>query len=56
MYSLSIDSISVGGIELKDIQAGVIEGGFPEIPLLGMTFLSRLDMSRSGKTMVLKTR
>jgi len=54
MYTLNIDSISVGGLELKDIRSGVIEGGFPEIPLLGMTFLSRLNMNRSGQTMVLK--
>jgi aspartyl protease family protein len=54
MYTLNIDSISVGGLELKDIKAGVIEGGFPEIPLLGMTFLSRLHMNRAGQTMVLK--
>jgi len=54
MYTLNIDSISLGGLELKDIKAGVIEGGFPEIPLLGMTFLSRLHMNRAGQTMVLK--
>ncbi len=54
MYTVNIDSIRVGGIVLDNIQAGVIEGGYPEIPLLGMTFLSRLDMNRSGKTMVLR--
>lgn len=54
MYTINVDSISVGGIVLEDIRAGVIEGGFPQRPLLGMTFLSRLDMNRSGQTMVLK--
>ncbi len=56
MYSLNVDSISVGGLTLNDIRVGVIEGSFPGIPLLGMTFLSRLDMNRSGQTMVLKKR
>ncbi len=56
MYAINIDSISVGGIVLDNIRAGVIEGGFPEIPLLGMTFLSRLNMNRSGQTMVLRKR
>lgn len=56
MYSINVDSISVGGLALKGIRVGVIEGSFPEIPLLGMTFLSRLDMNRSGQTMVLKKR
>jgi len=54
MYSVNVASISVGGLELDNIRAGVIEGGFPEVPLLGMTFLRRLDMNRSGKTMVLR--
>lgn len=54
MYSVNIESIRVGGIELDNIRAGVIEGDFPEVPLLGMTFLSRLDMNRRGKTMVLR--
>jgi aspartyl protease family protein len=56
MYLINIELVSVGGIVLKDIGAGVIEGGFPHVPLLGMTFLSRLNMNRSGQTMVLKTR
>jgi len=56
MYSINVDKISVGGIVLRDIRAGVIEGGFPEIPLLGMTFLSRLNMNRTGKKMVLQVR
>lgn len=56
MYTMNVDNISLGGIELKGIRAGIIEGGFPEIPLLGMTFLSRLDMTRTGQTMVLRKR
>ena len=54
MYTINVESISLGGVALDNIRAGVIEGDFPEIPLLGMTFLSRLDMNRSGQTMVLK--
>lgn len=54
MYSVVLDEISIGGISLKNIETGVIEGGFPESPLLGMTFLQRLDMTRSGGTMVLR--
>lgn len=56
MYSVTLKDISLGGIRLKDVEAGVIEGDFPEVPLLGMTFLQRLDMTRSGRTMVLKKR
>lgn len=56
MYTISVGYISLGGIVLEDIRAGVIEGSFPEIPLLGMTFLSKLSMNRSGQTMVLRKR
>lgn len=54
MYSITLKEISVGGISLQNVGAGVIEGGFPEVPLLGMTFLQRLEMNRSGVTMVLR--
>jgi len=56
MYIVNLDSISVGDIRLQDIQAGVIEGNFPEKPLLGMTFLRELDMTRSGRVMTLEKR
>lgn len=56
MYAIQLDNISFGGIELNNINAGVIEGSFPIIPLLGMTFLNRLDMTRSGNLMELKKR
>ena len=54
MYNITLDSIRLGAIQLQNIEAGVIEGGFPEIPLLGMTFLSNVDMQRSGNLMTLK--
>jgi len=56
MYNISIDTISVGGIELNDVQAGVIEGSFPEKPLLGMTFLRKVNMTRNGTLMTLEER
>lgn len=56
MYTLVVDQISIGGIKLSNIRTGVIEGDFPPKPLLGMTFLDKLDMRRSGNTMVLKRR
>ena len=54
MYAIVLDEISIGGISLKNINTGVIEGGFPESPLLGMSFLRGLDMTRSGGTMLLR--
>jgi predicted aspartyl protease len=41
---------------LENISAGVIVGRFPEIPLLGMSFLSQLNMRRDGDNMTLSRR
>lgn len=56
MYTVTLDSISIGGIEQKDVLAGVIVGSFPQIPLLGMTFLRGVNMNRTGNTMRLTKR
>ena len=56
MYAIRLEQISFAGIELNNINAGVIEGAFPLVPLLGMTFLNHLDMNRSGNRMELKKR
>lgn len=56
MYGVTLKEISLGGIVLNNVQAGIILGSFPQKPLLGMTFLSQVDMNRSGNKMVLKRR
>lgn len=56
MVGLKLDSVTVGGITLRDIDAGVLTGAFPETPLLGMSFLGQLDMLREGNRMDLKRR
>ena len=56
MYLIKLDRISFEGIQLYNIEAGVIEGSFPVVPLLGMSYLKRLDMKRAGNRMTLKKR
>jgi aspartyl protease family protein len=56
IYVIQAESISIAGIELKDIRTGVVVGNFPLVPLLGMTFLDKLDMQRSGDIMKLTKR
>ncbi len=56
MYSVSLNSVSVGGIRLRNIQGGVIEGGFPEVPLLGMSFLGGLELNKKGNKLTLTKR
>ena len=53
MYGLTLKSVKIGDIELHNIEAGVIEGPQPDTPLLGMSFLGRLEMRRDGDKMEL---
>jgi len=56
MYVIRAERINVAGIQLNDIRTGIIVGSFPVVPLLGMTFLEKVDMNRSGNLMELKKR
>ncbi|MGA8262437.1 MAG: TIGR02281 family clan AA aspartic protease [Arenicellales bacterium] len=56
MYLVKLDRVSVGDITLHDIDAGVLMSDHPDIPLLGMSFLGKLDMVRNGKRLDLKRR
>ena len=56
VYGLNLKSVTVGGIELSDVSAGVIVGSHPTQPLLGMSFLGQLDMLREGNRLDLKRR
>jgi aspartyl protease family protein len=53
IYGLSLDRVKIGEIELRNVEAGVIEGSQPDTPLLGMSFLGRLEMRRDGDKMEL---
>ena len=53
MINIYLDQVSVGGIVLSDVEAGVIMGDFPTTPLLGSSFLNAVDMHRDGNRMLL---
>jgi len=53
MYQVILDKVDVGGIALHNVIAGVIDGDYPETPLLGMSFLGQLEMKRDGYRMEL---
>jgi aspartyl protease family protein len=55
VFHTRIDSLRVGGIELNNVEAVVMEHGL-DVTLLGMSFLNRVEMKRSGSTMVLNRR
>jgi aspartyl protease family protein len=55
VWRVKLDSVRVGGIELQNVDALVLEQGL-DVGLLGMSFLNRVEMFRSGETMTLKRR
>ncbi len=55
-WKISLTSVSIGEIELKLVDAVVIEGNFPDVSLLGMSFLSRLKMQDDGLLLTLETK
>jgi len=54
-WRVKLDSVRVGGIELQNVDALVLEQGL-QVALLGMSFLNRVEMFRSGDSMTLKRR
>lgn len=56
VYGVKLDTVKVGGITLHNVDAGVFEGPQPDTPLLGMSFLSALEMRREGNKMELTRR
>ncbi|MFV1984233.1 MAG: TIGR02281 family clan AA aspartic protease [Thiohalomonadales bacterium] len=55
-YNLKLKTVQVGDIKLLNIQGAVIEGDSPTTVLLGNSFLNRLEMTRKGSMMLLKTK
>ena len=53
---VKLDVVSVGGVTLHDIDAVVMEGDGLTMPLLGMSFLNRMDMKREGSVLTLTKR
>lgn len=43
-YSLNLQTVIVGGIQVNTVMAFVIEGSHPETILLGMTYLNHVNM------------
>ncbi len=56
VYRIKLDTVRVGNVTVDDVDAVVVEdGGLPR-PLLGMSFLNRVDMKREGDVMTLTKR
>ncbi len=52
-YRVTLNTLKIGSIVLNNVDAVVLEGGFPSEVLLGMTVLNRLEMKRENSIMTL---
>lgn len=55
VYRVRFDTVRLGNIELAGVEGMVMERGL-SVTLLGMSFLNRVEMRRSGDTMTLQRR
>ncbi len=53
-WEFKLKSVKVGEIELKNIDAAVVEGAGPSTILLGMSFLKHVRMQRDGNLLQLQ--
>lgn len=54
IYKLKLDSVQIGDIVVRNVDAAVLEGNFPTTTLLGMSFLNQVNMKRDGQLLVLE--
>lgn len=52
-YRVAVNKLKLGGVVLHQVDAIVLEGGSPEVVLLGMSALNRLEMKREGIALTL---
>lgn len=55
-WRVSLDSVRIGDITVRDVDAMVVDNDTLSVGLLGMSFLGRFDMQRQGSTLVLRRR
>ena len=53
-WKVTLKSVKVGAIEVKGVEAVVIDGDQPATTLLGMSYLSRLEIDNDGQFMTLR--
>jgi aspartyl protease family protein len=56
VWAVTLDSVKVGELEVRNVGAVVIEGAQPQTALLGMSYLGRLEIVNSGQLMTLRKR
>lgn len=54
-WRVQLSSVKLGSVTLSNVEGAVVDAQMPRV-LLGMSFLNRMDMERSGQTLTLRQR
>lgn len=54
VYRVMLDNVKVGAIQLRNVEAVVLDGPQPQEILLGMSFLGRVEMQNDGQRLLLR--
>ena len=55
-WMVTLDSVKVGDLEVRNVAAVVLEGVQPQVTLLGMSYLGRMEILNEGRLMTLRQR
>jgi aspartyl protease family protein len=53
-YAVVLNSVRIGDIEVRNVPASVLDGDYPAMPLLGMSFLNQVRMHEDAGALVLE--
>jgi len=53
-WSVMLDSVKLGELEVRNVSAVVLEGEQPQTTLLGMSYLERMTINNDGRVMTLQ--
>ena len=53
-WAVTLDSVKVGDLEVRNVPAVVLEGAQPKVTLLGMSYLGRMEILHEGQLLTLR--
>jgi aspartyl protease family protein len=53
-YRVILDQVRIGGIVLDEVEAVVLQSDAPRLPVLGASFLNRVQVQRQGSALLLQ--
>jgi aspartyl protease family protein len=53
---VTLDTVDVGGLRVTSVDATVLEGEFPDVVLLGMSYLKHVELEERGGVLTLRAR